>query len=304
MKTLFCLSLCVLYSGPVRAQPKQSVKTDPSDMLIEKKDATPGEQRIFEVGNGLKITFCWIPASKGKLTLGCPKKEEEYFAKKFNLGTEFNAGAGNQFEIDGLDGFWMAKTEMTQAQYAKIVGKNPSHFSKQGKGKWEVHTIANTDDFPVEQVSWNDAETCIAKMQLSPEMKGWKIRLPSKAQWEYAYRGGLGVGRAYYWGNELKGDKANCNGAFPFGAVGEDLGRTAKVGSYETKAIHPWGLVDMSGNVWEWCEDYYYPTYEELPKTKNPVQSQKKVEGALRVIRGGGWFTWPPPVSSGLSGFF
>ncbi|MBL8820682.1 MAG: formylglycine-generating enzyme family protein [Planctomyces sp.] len=189
-----------------------------------------------------------------------------------------------------LDGFWMAKREVTQWQYVKITGRqNPSYFCTEGGGAEKVEGLS-TDEFPVENVSWEDAQHCIKQMKIPFGIS--RIALPSEAQWEWACRGGSGNSRAFHWGNELYGDKANCNGMYPYGGVPDFsskrrfLGRTEKVGRYPT-AIHPWGLDDMHGNVQEWCEDFYGP-YEKIPEGRNPLQFVEQLENS-RVIRGGAW---------------
>jgi len=258
-------------------------------LVAGKKEPKPGEERVFDVGNGVKMTFCWIPGSNGKFKLGSPKAEQDYIVKTYYDGKRDDfLDSENEFEIAGVDGFWMAKMEMTQGQYVKLTGKkNPSWFCADGDGKDKVKGI-NTDEFPVENVSWYDAKECIKEMKLPSGMK--KVGLPSEAQWEWACRGGRGNGRAFYWGDVLNGDKANSNGNYPYGTTtkGTYEARTTKVGSYETKAPHPWGLCDMYGNVWEWCEDYY-GEYAKLPGGKNPVQTSKQ-SNDVRVLRGGSWF--------------
>ena len=99
--------------------------------------------------------------------------------------------------------------------------------------------------------------------------------LPRENEWEYGARGGRGNERAYYFGKELNGNLANCNGNYPFGGLGAGpyLNRTSEVGSYEEKAPHPWGLCDMAGNVYQWCENKY------------------ESEAAF-VVRGGCWFNY------------
>ena len=239
------------------------------------KQPKPGEERVFEVGNGVKMAFCWIPGTNGKATLGSPKGEKQRGIDE------------DEHEVE-LDGFWMAKTEMTQAQYVKLTGKkNPSYFSAEGGDKAKVDG-KNTDDFPVEGPSWDDAQECIKGMKVPSGMK--RITLPSEAQWEWGCRGGRGNGRAFYFGDILNGDKANT-GEIPYGTTtnGTYLGRPETVGSYDGKAPHPWGLSDMHGNVSEWCEDYY-GEYEKLPFVKNPVQKVRQL-GDHRVIRGGAWST-------------
>jgi formylglycine-generating enzyme len=259
---LLTLAPVAAFSGSAAAVPK------PED------NPKPGEVREFDVGNGVKMKFCWIPATNGRVTLGSPEAE--------------NRRGENETEHEvELDGFWLAKHKMTQAQYVKLTGKmNPSWFCADGKGKDKVSGL-NTDDFPVDSVSWDDAQECIKSMKAPQGMKA--LSLPSEAQWEWAARGGLGNGRAFYWGNSLNGDKANCYGDFPYGTEtkGAYLKRTEKVGSYEAKAPHPWGLCDMAGNVFDWCADYF-GDYANLPRGKNPVQTAKPPNGR-RVVRGGGF---------------
>ncbi len=256
--------------------------------IVGKKEPRPGEERTFDLGNGVKMRFCWVPSSNGKFKIGSPKAEQEYLVKNQFEGKRPDWLDGeNEHEVAGVDGFWMAKYEMTQAQFVKLTGKkNPSYFSAAGEGKAKVNGL-DTDDFPVEQVSWDDAQECIRGMKVPTGMK--RIGLPSEAQWEWAARGGLGNGRAFYWGDVLNGDKANCDGNSPYGTAtkGNYLERSAKVGSYEEKEAHSWGLCDMAGNVSEWCEDYY-GSYERLPTGKNPLQTVKQASDR-RVLRGGSW---------------
>ena len=257
---------------PIEDKPKEV--NQPVDVFVPMAPK-PGEGRIFDVGNGVKMSFCWIPGTNGMATLGSPKEEASRRADE------------EEHQVE-LDGFWMAKTEMTQAQYIKLTGKkNPSYFCAEGGGKDKVGG-RNTDDFPVEQVSWDDAQECIKGMKVPPG--GKRIGLPSEAQWEWACRGGKGNSQAFAFGVILNGNKANNDGNYPYGTTqqGANLGRTAKVGIYESTATHPWGLSDMHGNVWEWCADYY-GDYDKLPRGKNPVQSVKQLSDD-RVLRGGSWY--------------
>jgi formylglycine-generating enzyme required for sulfatase activity len=100
------------------------------------------------------------------------------------------------------------------------------------------------------------------------------VSLPHEDDWEYACRGGKGNKRPFYWGDSLNGRQANCDGTRPYGAETEGpyLDRTTQVSSYEKEAPHPWGLCDMAGNVWQWCENRYTPGKEG------------------RVVRGGSWY--------------
>ena len=152
-------------------------------------------------------------------------------------------------------GFWLLETEVTQTMWGKVMGNNPSHF----KGA----------KLPVEQVSWNDCQEYIKKLN---EMKvapaGFKFSLPTEAQWEYACRAGTTT--VYHFGDTLTRQQANFGG-----------NQTKDVGSYPANA---WGLKDMHGNVWEWCADFYgdYPS----GAVTDPTGADG---GSSRVVRGGSW---------------
>jgi formylglycine-generating enzyme required for sulfatase activity len=145
----------------------------------------------------------------------------------------------------------------------------------------------DTGDFPVEQVSYDDAVEFCRKLSEMPAEKraGRKYRLPSEAEWEYACRGGASSYQVFHFGNSLSSKQTNFNGNFPYGGAGKGgwLGRTCKVGSY---AKNRFGLHDMHGNVFEWCADWYGADYYGKSPRRDP---QGPSEGSLRVIRGGGW---------------
>ncbi len=175
--------------------------------------------------------------------------------------------------------FELAAYCVTQGQWQQVMGDNPSHFSRQGPGKDQVANIADEDlaRFPVERVSWENAQAFIKKVNAREAGKGWTYRLPREAEWEYACRNAAKTkeecGFDFYLQtgtNDLSSTQANFNGKFPGGngRAGPWLGRTTKVWSYAPNKL---GLYDMHGNVWQWCEDLYHD------------------KGAGRVIRGSGW---------------
>ena len=141
--------------------------------------------------------------------------------------------------------FFMGTTEVTQGQWKAVMGNNPSHFDECG------------DDCPVEKVSWDDVQEFIKKLS---RMDGREYRLPTEAEWEYAARAGTTT--PFTYGRCLSTDQANYDGNYPLSGCdkGEYRKRTIPVGSLD--APNAWGLHDMHGNVWEWCQDWYgnYPS--------------------------------------------
>jgi formylglycine-generating enzyme required for sulfatase activity len=260
--------------------------------VVAAGEPKPGEELDLDIGQGVKLRLCWIPG--GIFTMGSP------------AGEKYHGEDEVEHEVE-LTGFWMAKFHVTQKQYVSVSGQNPSCFHANGSGKDQVAGLY-TDEFPVEQVNWDDAQAWIkglndrisrGDVRVPARWKGCKIALPSEAQWEYAARGGTGNRQPFYWGYELNGTQANCHGSHPYctQTKGPDLNRTSKVGNYEKTAPHPWGLCDMAGNVGQWCEDYY-GKYEDVPRQKNPTQLIKQKPDARswwrkpddRVERGGGWY--------------
>ena len=245
---------------PVGEKPK--TPPDPQPPVTE--PLKPGEVRKFTIADGVFMEFCWIPP--GEAQLGSPTVEQDYITKTYFdgkrpgfLDDETEAKRRNY----KTDGFWLGKYEVTQAEWKAVMSYNPSYFD--GK-KSNMANGKDTNRFPVDGVSWNECSAFLAVVNKRPgvvEVFGGagKFRLPNDDEWEYACRGGAGNGRAFYWGGELNGTQANCDGNFPFGAAakGQVLGRPCAVddtngGKYEQ---HPWGLCGMHGNVQEWCYNEY-----------------------------------------------
>jgi formylglycine-generating enzyme required for sulfatase activity len=207
---------------------------------LSSADSKAGEERDFEIAAGVKMTFCWIPP--GEFLMGSSVDE---------------VGRGDdeiQHRVTISKGFWLAKTEVTQAQWRAVMGSNPSRF----KG----------DDLPVESVSWDDIAGSGGFLERANRFADGESRfsLPTEAQWEYACRAGTTGAHsgnldqiAWYQGNA--GSKTHSVG--------------------QTKA-NAWGLHDMHGNVWEWCADWYgsYPTGAVADPSGATSSSR-------RVVRGG-----------------
>jgi formylglycine-generating enzyme required for sulfatase activity len=153
-----------------------------------------------------------------------------------------------------VSGFWLGKYEVTQGQWKALMQSNPSGHRR-------------SDQHPVENVSWNDAQAFLAEMNRRSQRR---YRLATEAEWEYACRGG---GPGKYCGGDMLDAIAWYEG--------NSGGRTQKVG---TKRPNGFGLYDMSGNVWEWCSDRFSEEYYAISVRHNPQGPQS---GEQRVVRGG-----------------
>lgn len=195
-------------------------------------------------GASIGIFMPRIPA--GEFVMGSPEDEEGRYSDE------------KQRLVKIPNPFRMSMYTITQSQYEAVMGNNPAYFSKTGDGKGKVKDL-DTDDFPVEMVSWNDAQEFCKRLS---DLMGRLISLPREAHWEYACRAGTQT--PFHYGKTLCSYQANFDGNYPYGGApnGPYLQRTTKVGSYEPNA---WGLYDMHGNVWEWCQDVYKEDSSEDP---------------------------------------
>ncbi len=196
--------------------------------------------------------FRWIPP--GKFTMGSPESE---------LGRLENEGPAH--EVTLTEGYWLAEMPCTQALWQAVMGENPSRYK--------------SPERPVETVSWYDCQEFLKRLnQLLP---GLEAKLPSEAEWEYACRAGT---QAATWNGELE-TVAGPSGALDAIAWYDGNRGTAR-GTRELgqKQANPWGLYDMLGNVWEWCQDGQR-SYAKHAET----DPEGPLGGTLRVIRGGSW---------------
>jgi len=227
-----------------------------------------GEERSFEIAAGVKMAFCWIPA--GEAQLGSPKAERDAVLKQMIDEKVVNVKDGKApewlaSESESLrgkfntKGFWLGKYPVTQEEWKTVMGANPSDFD--GKRDNKAKGL-DTLRYPVENLSWNDCQKFLDKVNSRGGVEkvfgsSGRFELPNEDQWEYACRGGKGNYRAYYWGSELNGTQANCDGNYPIGTTtkGPSLDRTCAVdfSNGDKYEKHPWGLCHMSGNVWQWC---------------------------------------------------
>ena len=170
-----------------------------------------------------------------------------------------------QHRVHISEWFLMGVAEVTQSEWDAVMGKNPSDF--QGDNNPSAPSRP-TFALPVENVSWEAAREFCRKLS---EKERWTYRLPTEAEWEYACRAETTT--PYNFGRGIGGDRANYGSPVTSG--------TRMAGSF---AANAWGLYDMHGNVWEWCEDWYgkYPQGEATDPT-GPA------EGEFHVMRGGAW---------------
>jgi formylglycine-generating enzyme required for sulfatase activity len=218
----------------------RSAESEPSTQGNLPKELT------LDLGGGAKMELVLIPA--GKFLMGSPPTE----AKRDNDET--------RHEVTISRPFYMGKYLVTQEQYEKVTGRNPSKF-KDAKN-------------PVDRVNWDDAQNFCKTLSAST---GKIVRLPSEAQWEYACRAGSTT--AYGFGDDAEtlGDYAWCH------VNSKDT--THPVGQKKPNA---WKLYDMHGSLWEWCNDLYDQTYySESPKVDPP--GPEKGNGS-HVLRGGSWY--------------
>lgn len=176
-----------------------------------------------------------------------------------------------------LKGFYMSDTEVTQLQYFKIMGENRSQFLTEELGYDSRHN-------PVENVSWDEAKAFVRK--LNKLEKTTKYRLPTEAEWEYASKAGTGTKWSF-------GDDVSKADDFAWHA-GNSKDQTHPVGQ---KRANPWGLYDMHGNVWEWCEDWYVDNYDMTPIDGSANHSGPKKE---KILRGGSWIYYAQDARSAI----
>jgi formylglycine-generating enzyme required for sulfatase activity len=176
-----------------------------------------------------------------------------------------------------VSSFLLGKYLVTQDQYLSVMQSNPAHFKINGGNR------------PVENVSWEEAK--IFCLNLS-EKTGQSFRLPSEAEWEYACRAGTTT--PFYFGNTINTDQVNFDGYYPFfdSSINETLIHyggerrleTTPVGSFPPNSF---GLYDMHGNLWEWCDDVWHPNYKGAPIKGGPWLTKGITN--KKVVRGGGW---------------
>ncbi|QLE58405.1 SUMF1/EgtB/PvdO family nonheme iron enzyme [Nostoc sp. TCL26-01] len=207
---------------------------------------------VEQLGNGVTLEMVQIPG--GTFTMGSSAEE---------VGRRADESSQHQVTVPG---FFMGKYEVTQAQYQAIMGANPSNFKGEKR--------------PVEQVSWNDAVEFCNKLS---QKTGRKYRLPSEAEWEYACRAGTTT--PFYFGETITTDLVNYDGNYTYSSApkGKYRQQTTPVDAFPPNAF---GLHDMHGNVWEWCQDHWHDYYNGAPINDSAWLEN---DNSIRLLHGGSW---------------
>ncbi|MBD2268581.1 SUMF1/EgtB/PvdO family nonheme iron enzyme [Anabaena sp. FACHB-1391] len=227
------------------------VTTDARGNITNRRNAS-AKYFTEDLGNGVTLDMVEIPG--GTFIMGSPKSE----AKRGS-----NEGPQHQVTVPS---FYMGKYELTQVQYQAIIGTNPSNF----KG----------DNRPVERVSWNNAVEFCKKLSQKTQKN---YRLPSEAEWEYACRAGTTT--PFYFGESITPDLVNYDGNYTYASApkGKYRQQTTDVGTFPPNSF---GLYDMHGNVWEWCQDDYKNDYINAPTDGSALTSTSWIR---KLLRGGSW---------------
>ncbi len=215
----------------------------------DEPDVVKDNQLVFTV-NG--VSFTMVKVEGGTFMMGAQGSYEIEYEKPVH-------------EVTLTNNYYIGQTEVTQALWQTVMGNNPSFFNE---GDYGTNLKR-----PVEEVSWNDCQVFISKLN---ELTGKTFRLPTEAEWEYAARGGnKSQGYKYAGSNTIEDVVWYYRNAYYVNSIGTTH-------TVATKAPNELGLYDMSGNVWEWCQDWYR-IYNSSPSV-NPAGP---TSGDSRVYRGG-----------------
>ena len=208
-----------------------------------------------DLGNGVKLEMIAIPG--GTFLMGSSENESER-----------RDDESPQHQVT-VPSFFMGKYPLTQAQYQAILGSNPSYFKSNNR--------------PVERVIWDDAVTFCQKLN---QKTGKNYRLPSEAEWEYACRAGTKT--PFSFGENINPDLVNYDGNYPYKSApkGKYRKQTTDVGTFPPNAF---GLYDMHGNVWEWCQDDWHKNYTNAPTNGSAWNNQSV--SSYKLLRGGSWYS-------------
>ena len=267
------LSLIGADSG--EAVPMLIVELNEGQFTAQVKSIPVWREQLTE---NLTLDLVNIPA--GEFLMGSPADEadRDWYAGSYLETKDLNVEAQHQVTVSA---FSMSQYPITQAQWKSVAA-----LARIDQKLNPDPSIFKGDNRPVETVSWYDAMEFCARLS---QHTGRTYRLPSEAEWEYACRGGTTT--PFHFGGTLSTEIANYRGTQTYGDGIEGISRekTTEVGSFGV--VNAYGLFDMHGNVWEWCLDHWYSSYEGAPNDG----SAWSIDGDdwYRVLRGGYWFSAP-----------
>ena len=268
----------------LRGEPLEEVKPREQEPQREYNGLKEGDSKTFKLPGGVSMEMVYV--APGSFQMGNKNgKDDQMPVHKVTL----------------TKGYWIGKYPVTQAQWNALVsgtgvsfeGGNPvASFSRNGKNSDIVNGM-DTSDFPMESVSWDDCKALVDTLN-RVEREGRHWSLPTEAQWEFAARGGnKSCGYTYSGGNDMdsvgwyyenSGVRRLSDSNWEFDELGNNKCRPHSV---KEKCIgNELGIVGMSGNVWEWCNDWYDKDYYASSPIDDP---QGPATGGFRVSRGGGW---------------
>jgi formylglycine-generating enzyme required for sulfatase activity len=240
---------------PFEVNPSPQTATVAKSFVVKEEPeiVTPKQpDPILKFEIGNGINLEMVYIPSGKFTMGSPPEEKGYEDER------------PQIKDVNISAFYMGKYQVTQAQWQAVMGNNPSHFKD---------NLQN----PVEQVSWDDAQKFCKNLS---QKTGREFRLPSEAEWEYTCRAGMTTAYSF-------GDNTSLLDEYAW-YIDNSGSKTHPVGQKKPNA---WGLYDMHGNVWEWCQDSYekYGGESDLIR-KSGKAITKENDNRSRLLRGGSWF--------------
>lgn len=218
------------------------------------------------------------------------------------MGTSFGDPDETPAHLVKINSFYMGRTEVTQGVWRQVMESNPSYFKAPEpsalKGQLPVLSELMKVFLPVESITWEDAQEFVDRLNQLDD--GYYYRLPTEAEWEYASGSNLDIGNSIIQqtldGNAWYGNNSGTN-YIDAGAIWKNekdnytkrlTDNGNKTHQVMKKKQNLYGLYDMQGNVWEWCEDYYQPTYVGAPTDGSEIKLKNSQN--LRVIRGGSWY--------------
>lgn len=247
-----CVAIVSLLKNTIQASPNEEVEYTKDSIVADEPRAKEAKRIVVN-----DISFKMIPVEGGTFTMGATSEM-----------TEPLFGEESTHQVT-LSSYYIGETEVTQALWKAVMGSNPSRF----KG----------DDLPIEQVSWDDCQTFISKLNA---LTGKRFRLPTEAEWEFAARGGNQSRHTQYSGSSRIDDVAWYV-----------INSGEETHPVKTKQPNELGIYDMTGNVCEWCQDWFgnYSSYAQT----NPTGASS---GSFRVLRGGCWYYSPRYCRSSCRG--